>query len=1500
VANGTGANVSTAYNTTVTDPVPPGMTVVPASITAGGVLSGNTITWTLANLAPGASDTLGYSATINDGALPGQSFTNTATLSATSVAGAGARTYTKTASTTITVSLPTITKVLHTTIGAPNNPLTQASIGDVITYTVTVTIPENIALPSAAIADQLPSGLTNVTAGTATCVVAGGACPGFSPSFTGPAAPADPTVWNLGSPDASGGVATITVTYSAQVANVAGNSATPSPTHLVNSAKLTWGAASSVGPTTATATVAEPALSITKTHTGTGPFDGSAPIPFSVTVANGTGANVSTAYNTTVTDPLPSGMTATGISNGGTLSGGTITWNLASLAPGASVVLTYDGELTSAPANGTLTNTASYSATSVPGAGARTYSGQASTSILVGGPTLSKSLQTTVGAPNNPLSQASIGDTITYTVVVTVPEGLSLPSGTVVDTLPAGLGSVAPVSATCTLAAGGSCMGFAPTFTGPSSPGGQLTWHLGTPVANGSVGTITLVYSAVVIDTPGNTSSVPTALVNLAQLNWTGNSAVIDASATATVVEPALSITKTHSGADIVQPGTPIPFQITVANGTGPNVSTAYATVVTDTVPAGMTVDPTSISDGGVPSGSTITWNLSPLTPGSSQTLTYSASINAAVAGGATYTNTATLTASSISGGTAAGGRAYSVSATSMVSQAITSLSLSKSLLSSSLVAGTNAVYAISVTDNGPQDAAGPITVTDDLPTGLTYVSSTSAGGFTCSATGQDVTCATPDDVGLPNGQAISLDLTVAVASDVTGSVVNSATATTPTPDSSGNPATATGSTTNSVDTVTSLSLTKTLVGALVAGSQGTYAVSVSDTGPSDAAGPITVADTLPAGLTYVSSSSGEGFTCSATGQAVTCATPDAVGLPNGQTISLDLVVAIAQDLTGTNVTNSATATTPTLDSSGNPATATGSTTNAVTSVTSLSLTKTLVGELAAGGDATYAIVVGDTGPSDAAGPITVTDTLPTGLTYVSSSSPDGFTCSATGQDVTCATPDDVGLPNGQTNSLDLVVAVASKVTGSVTNSATATTPTLDSSGNPATATGSTTNPVTAVTSLSLTKTLVGELTAGKNATYTIAVSDQGPADAAGPITVTDALPASLSYVSSSSSDSFTCSANGQDVTCATPDDVGLPNGQTISLDLVAAVASKVTGSVTNSATATTPTLDASGNPATATGSTTNPVTAVTSLSLTKTLVGELTAGKSATYAIAVSDHGPSDAAGPITVTDDLPTGLTYESSSSPDGFTCSASGQVVTCATANDVGLPDGDTISLDLVVAVASNVTGSVTNSATATTPTLDSSGNPATATGSTTKPVHTTAELSVHKTLVGTALVVGHHATYKIEVTDRGPSDAAGPIVVTDPLPTGLTFVSSASTDGFRCSAQGQMVTCTSAGAAGIPLGETVSLTLTVEVTPAVKSDKLTNTATAKSATFGGSNIPARGSVTNRVARGTVVPPAHTGEPWASPLWWLATGAAAVVGFGLLWMPNRRRRRRGQLTG
>jgi MSHA biogenesis protein MshQ len=66
------------------------------------------------------------------------------------------------------------------------------------------------------------------------------------------------------------------------------------------------------------------------------------------------------------------------------------------------------------------------------------------------------------------------------------------------------------------------------------------------------------------------------------------------------------------------------------------------------------------------------------------------------------------------------------------------------------------------------------------------------------------------------------------------------------------------------------LSLAITRNGAFTAGSPGTYTLSVFNAGPNTEIGPITLSATLPAGVSYVS---GEGtrWTCSASGQAVTC-----------------------------------------------------------------------------------------------------------------------------------------------------------------------------------------------------------------------------------------------------------------------------------------------------------------------------------------------------------------------------------------------------------------------------------------------------------------------------------------------------------------------------------------------------------------------------------------------------------------------------------------------------
>ena len=108
------------------------------------------------------------------------------------------------------------------------------------------------------------------------------------------------------------------------------------------------------------------------------------------------------------------------------------------------------------------------------------------------------------------------------------------------------------------------------------------------------------------------------------------------------------------------------------------------------------------------------------------------------------------------------------------------------------------------------------------------------------------------------------------------------------------------------------LSIAKTHTGNFTAGQQGVYTLQVANApsaGPVQASDPITVTDTLPAELTYVSAT-GAGWSCSAAGQVVTCLYTGAYPVASGATLPPITLTVAAANL-GTTVVNQARVDTP-------------------------------------------------------------------------------------------------------------------------------------------------------------------------------------------------------------------------------------------------------------------------------------------------------------------------------------------------------------------------------------------------------------------------------------------------------------------------------------------------------------------------------------------------------------------------------------------------------------
>ena len=215
-----------------------------------------------------------------------------------------------------------------------------------------------------------------------------------------------------------------------------------------------------------------------------------------------------------------------------------------------------------------------------------------------------------------------------------------------------------------------------------------------------------------------------------------------------------------------------------------------------------------------------------------------------------------------------------------------------------------------------------------------------------------------------------------------------------------------------------------------------------------------------------------------------------------------------------------------------------------------------------------------------------------------------------------------------------------------------------------------------AETDLAIVKTAApSPVIAGQTLTYTFAATNYGPSNATG-VTISNALPSSVVYVSAASSQGTANIANG----VLTVSLGNLASGASATTTVTVTVISSASGTISNTATIAGNEDDP--NMANNTLTVQTPVTADADLAITKTgSPNPVDAGKPLVYTLTIVNNGPSNGAG-VTVTDTLPAGVVYASSTASQG-SASDSGNVVT---ANLGSLAVGATATVAITVDVDS----------------------------------------------------------------------------------------------------------------------------------------------------------------------------------------------------------------------
>ena len=1105
--------------------------------------------------------------------------------------------------------------------------------------------------------------------------------------------------------------------------------------------------------------------------TKVGPTNVFAGTNFSYTITL-TNSGPSTASSITVTDAIPSGVSFVSATGGGILTNGIVKWTIASLTNGASSNLTLQ---VTAPSNsGTLTNIVSSGSIDFD-PNVSNNNGTSTNAIVLTTVTPQADLQAT----KTGLTNVFAGTNFTYTISLTNIGPSTATSVIVTDTLP-------------------SSVTFVTASTGFTFTNGLVTWPVPS-FTNGASTNFTVTVTAPASGTL--TNRVSTGGAEFDPVSTNNNGTATNAIVTTTVT-PQADLLALKTGPTNVFAGTNFSYTITLTN-IGP--STATSVVITDALPSGVTF--VTASTGFTFTNGLVTWPIASFTNGATTNL--SVTVTAPASG--TLTNRVT-----------AGGTTFDpvlnnndgTATNAIVTTTITPLADLQSTKTgpTNVFAGTNFSYTISLTNIGPSTATS-LVVTDTLPTGVTFVTASTGFTFTNGLVTWPIATFT-------NGASTNFSITVTAPASgtLTNRVSSGSSILDPVP--TNNDGTAVGAiVTTTITPQSDLQVTKTGPTNVFAGTNFSYTITLTNSGPS-AATSLVVTDALPMGVTFVTATPGFTFTNGLVSWPIASFT-------NGATTNFSLTVtAPANSGSLTNIVSGGSSTFDPVPNNNDGSAAGAKVITEITPVTDIQTTKTGPTNVFAGTNFTYTIAVTNIGPSTATN-LTITDVLPAGVTFVSATG--GGTPSSSNVIWQIAT-----FTNAAFTNFSLTVTAPANA-GTITNVVSSTSGTIDpvpANNNGSAAAAIVVTTITPQSDLASAKSGPANVLAGTNYSYTITLTNFGPSTVTS-VVVTDTLPAQVTFVSASAGGSFT---NGQ----VTWPVASLTNGAVTNFTIT--VTAPPSGTITNYVSSGSPIFDpvpVNNNGSAANAMVTTTITPLADLQAMKTGPSSVLAATNFSYTITLTNSGPSTAAGVI-VTDTLPASVTFVSATPGYTFT----NGLVTWPLAT---MTNGASTNFTVTVTAPANG-GTLTNrvSTGGTTMDLTPGNNDGTATNAvvatTVIPV---ADLQATKTGPATVFAATNFS-YTISITNIGPSTATS-VVVTDALPAGVTFVTASSGFSFT----NGTVTWPIATFAS---GTSTNLNVTVTAPP---SGTLTNRVSTGSPILDPSSNNNDGTATNAIVTTTVTP-------------------------------------------